>query len=82
MSTTLDRPFPFAGLLGTRPGRLLCLMGLLDRWFYFPSRLKTYRTNNQAEYEALLFSLELLDYMRVKYVRTFGDSELVVQHIL
>jgi ribonuclease HI len=26
--------------------------------------------------------LELLDYMRVKHVRAFGDSQLVVQQIL
>jgi ribonuclease HI len=50
--------------------------------FDFSSQLKTYCTNNQAEYEALLFGLELLDYMRVKHVRAFGDSQLVVQHIL
>jgi hypothetical protein len=31
--------------------------------FDFSSRLKTYCTNNQAEYEALLFGLEFLDYM-------------------
>jgi ribonuclease HI len=29
--------------------------------------LKAYCTNNQAEYEALLFDLELLDYMGVKH---------------
>jgi hypothetical protein len=46
--------------------------------FYFSSRLKTYCTNNQAEYEALLFGLELLDYMAVKHARAFGDSQLVV----
>jgi ribonuclease HI len=33
--------------------------------FDFSSRLKTYCTNNQAEYEALLFSLELLNCMGV-----------------
>jgi hypothetical protein len=44
--------------------------------------LKTYCTNNQAKYEARLFDLELLDYMGVKHVRAFGDSQLVVQLIL
>jgi hypothetical protein len=33
--------------------------------FDFSSRLKTYCTNNQAEYEALLFGLELLNCMGV-----------------
>jgi ribonuclease HI len=42
--------------------------------FDFSSRLKSYCTNNQAEYKALLFGLELLDYMRVKHV-SFGDSQ-------
>jgi hypothetical protein len=49
--------------------------------FDFSSRLKTYCTNNQAEHEALLFSLELLNCMGVKHVGAFGDSQLVVQHI-
>jgi ribonuclease HI len=49
---------------------------------YFSSRLKTYCTNNQAEYEALLFGLELVNCMRVKNVKAFGDSQLVVQHVL
>lgn len=44
--------------------------------------MKTYCTNNLAEYEVLLFGLELLDYMRVKYVKAFGDSHLVVQQVL
>jgi ribonuclease HI len=50
--------------------------------FDFSSRLKTWYTNNQAEYEALLFSLELLNCMGVKHVKTFGDSQLAVQQIL
>ena len=44
--------------------------------------MKNYCTNNQAEYEALLFGLELLDYMEIKHVRAFDDSQLVVQQIL
>jgi ribonuclease HI len=44
--------------------------------------LKTYCTNNQAEYEALLFGLELLNDMGVKHVKVFGDSQLVVQQVL
>jgi hypothetical protein len=50
--------------------------------FDFSSRLKTCCTNNQAEYEALLFGLELLSYMGVKHARVLGDSQLVVQQIL
>jgi ribonuclease HI len=50
--------------------------------FDFSTRLKTYCTNNQAEYEALLFGLELLNCMGVKHVKAFGDSQLVVQQVL
>jgi hypothetical protein len=50
--------------------------------FDFSSRLKTYCTSNQVEYEALLFGLELLNCMGVKHVNAFGDSQLVVQQIL
>jgi ribonuclease HI len=50
--------------------------------FDFSSRLKAYCTNNQAEYEALLFGLELLSSMGVKHVKVFGDSHLVIQQVL
>jgi ribonuclease HI len=50
--------------------------------FDFSSRLKPYCTNNQVKYEALLFGSELLNCMGVKHVKTFGDSQLVVQQIL
>jgi ribonuclease HI len=60
----------------------IVLVSPRNTFFNFSSRLKTYCTNNQAEYEALLFSLKLLDYMRVKHVRVFGDSQLVVQIFL
>jgi hypothetical protein len=39
-------------------------------------------TNNQAEYEGLLAGLELLAEMQAKDVEAFGDSYLVVQHVL
>jgi hypothetical protein len=41
-------------------------------FFDFSSRIKTYCTNNQAVYEALLFGLKLLNCMGVKHVRAFG----------
>ena len=44
-------------------------------------RLEYFCTNNQAEYEALLFGLELLQSMGVKHVIAFGDSLLVVQQV-
>jgi ribonuclease HI len=49
--------------------------------FDFSSSLKAYCTNNQAKYKALLFDLELLDYMRVNHAKVFGDSQLVDQQI-
>jgi ribonuclease HI len=60
----------------------IVLISLSNASFDFSSRLTTYCTNNQAEYEALLFGLELLDYMVVKHMKAFGDSQLVVQQIL
>ena len=60
----------------------IVLVSPSDVSFDFSSRLKTYCTNNQAEYEALLFGLELLNCMGVKHVKTFSDSQLVVQQVL
>jgi ribonuclease HI len=45
------------------------------------ARLEFKCTNNQAEYEALLFGLEHLRDMGVRSVKAFGDSQLVVQQI-
>jgi ribonuclease HI len=61
-------------------GIMLVSPGIVS--FDFSSRLKTYCTNNQAKYDALLFSLEMLSCMGVKHVRAFGDSQLVVQQVL
>ena len=44
-------------------------------------RLEYNCTNNQAEYEALLFGLQYLADMSVKDIDAFGDSLLVVQQI-
>jgi ribonuclease HI len=60
----------------------IVLVSPSDVSFDFSSRLKTYYTNNQAEYEALLFGLELLNCMGVKHVEAFGDSQLIVQQVL
>jgi len=43
--------------------------------------LEEFCTNNQVEYEALLFVLEFLQSMGVKHVEAFGDSLLVVQQV-
>ena len=49
--------------------------------FEFSYRLEEERTNNQVEYEALLFGLEFLQSMGVRHVEAFGDSFLVVQQV-
>jgi ribonuclease HI len=49
--------------------------------FESSGRLNYFCTNNQAEYEALLFRLEILASMKVKHVEAFDDSLLVVQQI-
>ena len=46
--------------------------------FEFSNWLEEECINNQVEYEALLFGLELLQSMGVKHVEVFGDSLLVV----
>ena len=46
--------------------------------FELSNRLEEFCTNNQVEYEALLFGLEFLQSMGVKHVEAFGDSLLVV----
>jgi ribonuclease HI len=45
------------------------------------SRLEYFCTNNQAEYEAFLFDLEILESMDVKHVEAFGDSLLAVHQV-
>ena len=44
--------------------------------FEFSNRLEEECTNNQVEYEALLFGLEFLESMGVKHVEAYGDSLL------
>ncbi len=44
-------------------------------------RLEYYCTNNQAEYNALLFGLQMMEMVGAKYMEAFGDSELVVQQV-
>ena len=44
-------------------------------------RLEFFCTNNQAEYEALLFGLELLVAVGAMHIEAFGDSLLVVQQV-
>ena len=41
--------------------------------FEFSNRLEEKCTNNQVEYEALLFGLEFLQSVGVKHVEAFGD---------
>ena len=47
----------------------------------FSNRLNENCTDNQVEYEALLFGLEILQALGVKHVESFGDSLLVVQQV-
>jgi ribonuclease HI len=47
----------------------------------FSARLEFTCTNNQTEYEALLMGLSYLIDIRVKNVKVFGDSNLVVQQV-
>ena len=52
----------------------IVLVSPLGESFLFISRLDEYCTNNQAEYEVLIFELELLINMIVTHVSIRGDS--------
>jgi ribonuclease HI len=45
------------------------------------NRLDRKCTNNQTEYEALLFGLQILHDMGVKHVEAYGDSLIVVHQV-
>jgi ribonuclease HI len=49
--------------------------------FEASSRLDYFCTNNQAEYESLIFRLEILASMNVRHVEAFVNSLLVVRQI-
>ena len=57
------------------------LISLNGTIFQFSNRLEVERTNNQVDYEALLFDLEFLESMGVEHVEAYGDSLLVVQQV-
>ncbi|PKU59281.1 hypothetical protein MA16_Dca026644 [Dendrobium catenatum] len=40
------------------------------------------RTNNEAEYEALIVGLEIAIDVRIQNLRIFGDSQLVINQVL
>ena len=44
-------------------------------------RLDYFCTNNQVEYEALLFRLELLVNAGVSHIEAYGDALLIVQQV-
>jgi ribonuclease HI len=60
----------------------IVLVSLRNATFDFSRRLKTHCTNNEVEYKALLFGLEILSDMGVTHVKIFGGSQLVVQQFL
>ena len=71
-----DRPF-----CDDDQGIGVALISLNGVIFEFSNRSKEDCTNNQVEYEALLFGLEFLQSMGMKHVEVFGDSLLVVQQV-
>jgi ribonuclease HI len=46
--------------------------------FEMSSRLEYFYSNNQVEYKALLFGLDILESKGVKHVEAFGDSPLIL----
>ena len=60
---------------------LVLFLFLRGAVFEFSNWLEEECTNNQVEYEVLLFGLEFLQSMGVKHVEAFEDSFLVVQQV-
>jgi ribonuclease HI len=49
--------------------------------FEASGRLNYFYTNNQTKYEASLFGLEILASIKVRHVKSFDNSLLVVQQV-
>jgi ribonuclease HI len=72
----------FDGLVCNREQAFACvIISLSGANFDLSIRLEFACTNNQAEYEALLYGLEYFRDMGVRNVDTFGDSRLVVKRV-
>jgi ribonuclease HI len=50
--------------------------------FEFAFQVKPMITNNQAEYEAILKGLQLLQEVKAKSIEVFGDSQLVINQLI
>jgi hypothetical protein len=50
--------------------------------FEFAFYIKPMSTNNQAEYEAILKGLQLLQEVKTESVEIFGDSQLVINQLI
>ena len=48
----------------------------------FAFNLKELCSNNAAEYQALIFGLEMAINMKIPNLRIFGDSKLIINQIL
>ncbi|KAI0520501.1 hypothetical protein KFK09_007977 [Dendrobium nobile] len=48
---------------------------------HFSYHLSEPCTNNEAEYEALITGLELAILMKIKVIKIFGDSQLVINQV-
>lgn len=59
----------------------IVLKSPLGHIFKFSYQLEFEATNNVAEYEALLLSLELEKYLRIKLLSIKGDSDLIIMQL-
>jgi ribonuclease HI len=71
----------FFDCLACREGLGVVLISPRGAIFEQSVHLEYFCTNNQVEYEAILFSLQILSSMGIKHVKAFGDSLLVVQQV-
>ena len=61
---------------------VLLLFHLGGASFEFAFQTKPMTTNNQAEYEAILKGLQLLQEVKAESIEIFGDSQLVINQLI
>jgi len=61
---------------------VLLLFHLGGASFEFAFPIKPVTTNNQAEYEAILKGLQLLDEVKAESIEVFRDSQFVINQLI
>ena len=59
-----------------------CYYFTLGASFEFAFSTKSMTANNQAEYEAILKGLQLLQEVNAESIEVFGDSQLIINQLI